>query len=357
MALSKLGPVSSQVPLIDPTTGKPTPYFQRLLQVLLEEKQDTEDQTQENVTDIQDLADTVSNLELDDLSDVDLTSVAQGDLLYRSGGNEWVNLPAGSSGQFLKTNGAAANPSWASLASGSTAWTLIKTDGTAQSTSLGTATVTIASPGVFTLTAHGLVANAPIRINTTGALPTGLTAGGLYFVRNPTANTFEVSATSGGASINTSGTQSGTHTITPVYTWTWSTNVSNVDVTGLANYNELLIFVRGVTTSASATRAIRASVDNGASFFSTSGQYAIFDVDGTETASTAWGGHSTASTAARSFICHCVSLKGPWPMCISHTSSGISRFFLGSMKDINAIQLCLSAAANMTAGYMAVFAR
>lgn len=76
----------------------------------------------------------------------------------------------------------------------------------------GTFTVTIASPGVVTLTSHGFAANQEVELTTTGALPTGLAIRTKYFVRNPTANTFELSATSGGASINTSGSQSGTHT-------------------------------------------------------------------------------------------------------------------------------------------------
>lgn len=75
-----------------------------------------------------------------------------------------------------------------------------------------TVTITIATPGVVTQTAHGYAANDPITLSTTGALPTGLTVGTVYFVRNPTANTYELSATTGGASIATTGAQSGTHT-------------------------------------------------------------------------------------------------------------------------------------------------
>src|SRR3972149_5532289 len=48
---------------------------------------------------------------LNDLSDVVITSVAQGDILYHNGTN-WVNLAPGTSGKFLKTQGAAANPTW-----------------------------------------------------------------------------------------------------------------------------------------------------------------------------------------------------------------------------------------------------
>jgi len=45
-------------------------------------------------------------------------SAAQGDVLYR-GAASWARLPAGTSGQFLKTNGAGANPEWATVAAAS----------------------------------------------------------------------------------------------------------------------------------------------------------------------------------------------------------------------------------------------
>jgi hypothetical protein len=80
-------------------------------------------------------------------------------------------------------------------------------------------TVTIASPGVWTRNSHGFVANDQVALSTTGALPTGYTAGTTYFVRNPTTNTFELASISGGTSINTSGTQSGIHFIERVATF------------------------------------------------------------------------------------------------------------------------------------------
>lgn len=82
---------------------------------------------------------------------------------------------------------------------------------------LGTAvtvTMTIASPCVVTKVAHGFSANQPIKLTTTGALATGLTAGTTYYVKSPAADTFNLSATPGGAAINTSGSQSGVHTLT-----------------------------------------------------------------------------------------------------------------------------------------------
>lgn len=75
-------------------------------------------------------------------------------------------------------------------------------------------TITVASPAVVTWTAHGLAANTPIVLTTTGALPTGLVAGTIYYVLAPTTNSFNLSATPGGSAINTTGSQSGIHTAT-----------------------------------------------------------------------------------------------------------------------------------------------
>jgi hypothetical protein len=79
-----------------------------------------------------------------------------------------------------------------------------------------TVTMTIAAPGVVSWTAHGLIAGTPVKLTTTGSLPTGLTAGTTYYVVNPTTDAFSVAATPGGSAITTTGTQSGVHTATTV---------------------------------------------------------------------------------------------------------------------------------------------
>lgn len=78
-----------------------------------------------------------------------------------------------------------------------------------------TVTMTIASPCVVSLSAHALVADQKIAFTTDGALPTGVTAGREYFVISAglTTDTFRFSETKGGSAVNTSGTQSGTHTL------------------------------------------------------------------------------------------------------------------------------------------------
>lgn len=80
----------------------------------------------------------------------------------------------------------------------------------------GTVTITNATPGVVSFTKHGAIAGTPVSFSTTGALPTGLVVGTVYYViaGGLTANAFEVSATLGGAAVATSSAGSGVHTAT-----------------------------------------------------------------------------------------------------------------------------------------------
>lgn len=101
------------------------------------------------------------------------------------------------------------------------------------SNATATVTITIASPGVVSWTAHGLGVGSAVTFTTTGALPTGLTAGTAYYViaAGLTANAFQVSATPFGSAINTSGTQSGTHTGTSNVN---VVSVTNIDVAAIS---------------------------------------------------------------------------------------------------------------------------
>jgi len=77
-----------------------------------------------------------------------------------------------------------------------------------------TVTMTIASPCVVTCSL-GLADLTPLTFATTGALPTGLLPGTTYYVRYVSSTTFNLSTTPTGALIDTSGTQSGTQSISP----------------------------------------------------------------------------------------------------------------------------------------------
>lgn len=80
-----------------------------------------------------------------------------------------------------------------------------------------TCTISTATPTVITKANHGLLVNYSVVFSTTGALPTGLTAGQTYYVlgTNLTQNTFTVSTLKGGGAVATSANGSGTHKYTP----------------------------------------------------------------------------------------------------------------------------------------------
>jgi hypothetical protein len=153
--------------------------------------------------------------------------------------------------------------------------------GGASGTSTGTFTVTIASPGVLTFAIYTPVNNDTLILSTTGALPTGLTAGVVYYVVGASTNTCRLSLTSSGAAINTTGTQSGTHSallLSSTFAWGlgsqqpiylpqrdwWFDNfdndlIMNIRLAGVNQFGPIYIWERGTTddpSSALATRAI-----------------------------------------------------------------------------------------------------
>ena len=77
-----------------------------------------------------------------------------------------------------------------------------------------TAAISIASPCVVSFSGS-LLDGTALTLQTTGALPTGLTIGVTYYVVNSIGGTFNLAATSGGTPIVTTGTQSGIQSISP----------------------------------------------------------------------------------------------------------------------------------------------
>lgn len=116
-----------------------------------------------------------------------------------------------------------------------------------------TITVTIATPAVVSWTGHGLNEGEPVIFTTTGALPTGIVAGTIYFVaRSPNANDFNISTTvanaAAGTEIATSGTQSGIHTGTN-RTSARATNGAISRLNGIyTNTNSVTLRYSGVAT-------------------------------------------------------------------------------------------------------------
>ena len=107
-----------------------------------------------------------------------IASQAQGDLLYASSATAWARLGAGTAGQVLKSGGAAANPSWATIRAIAGSYKNLKV----VRTNVTTVTVTADELALNDGTVISSVSEA-IAITTTGAggLMTGLTEGNKWY--------------------------------------------------------------------------------------------------------------------------------------------------------------------------------
>lgn len=79
-------------------------------------------------------------------------------------------------------------------------------------TPANTVTISIASPALLSLP-KSVVPGEVLKLYTTGALPTGVTTTAYYYALDSGTTNIRIAATPGGAAINTSGTQSGTHSM------------------------------------------------------------------------------------------------------------------------------------------------
>lgn len=126
--------------------------------------------------------------------------------------------------------------------------------------SSSTVTMTIASPCVVTWNAHGRAANDPISFTTTGALPTGITANTVYYVLAPTTNSFNISATPGGAAINTSGSQSGVHTATASLNYNKNPTTNPTEWLDIGATNRWKMFDQSVQSQTTRTQNIATNI-------------------------------------------------------------------------------------------------
>jgi len=167
--------------------------------------------------------------------------------------NQWYNLGIGTGGNAIVTNCDVSNHQHA-IAGGSGV-SLVKYNYIHDAflhPDPRPVTFSIGSPCTATLVGHGYVAGDPISFNTTGTLPSPLIVsdaiGDRYWViaAGLTADTFRFSASGGGPAINTSGTQSGVHS---VYS-NWDKHVGGVSIKG--GQTDLLVednFIYGQDTT------------------------------------------------------------------------------------------------------------
>jgi len=147
-----------------------------------------------------------------------------------------------------------------------------------------TTSPTVNASPTFTLTGHGYAANDPVVI--TANAPTNFTASNatsaqtVYFVRNPTTNTFELSATTGGASIN-AGSVTASTVVTRAFGQSVSQwlNIRTGTITGITGTIVLTNSQKTVIPTQSTDPLIPASVNNQTCIFlPTSTTFHLFKV-------------------------------------------------------------------------------
>lgn len=136
-------------------------------------------------------------------------------VFYSNGSGQIVELPLGSSGQVLQSNGAAAAPTFTtptSLTTGSVDNAILRAEGTGGATLQNSGLVVddaivsfnitgVATTDIITASGHNFTANQGVMFpSLTGG--SGLNATTVYFVRDISGNDFKVSTSSGGAAVN-----------------------------------------------------------------------------------------------------------------------------------------------------------
>lgn len=133
---------------------------------------------------------------------------------------------------------------------------------------------------------------------------------------------------------------------------------SEVDVTDLGSYNEVLVVARALTASVSGVRQIQVSTDNGSSFDTTAANYQTVSALGVEAnaATAAIAYHGTNATAARTLVAHIKNLKGAVKVC-TFRGAEYEILYVGSASDINAIRINNHTGGTISGGPVYVYAR
>lgn len=128
-----------------------------------------------------------------------------------------------------------------------------------------------------------------------------------------------------------------------------------VPFTGLGAYSEILLVGVDVTTATSTFRGLEVSVNNGTSYFNTSGDYKRTAVTGIVSNQIQIDGISAASAAARSYYIQLLQTNingAPKPY---FSTANLPGFFSGSMLPINAVRAV--AGSNYTSGFLYLLGR
>ncbi len=140
---------------------------------------------------------------------------------------------------------------------------------------------------------------------------------------------------------------------TTIASGTISTPRPFVDFLNLGAYNEFLFIGQAITAASSHVRTLHVSTTNGASWYTTSGQYLAVAAAGTTTNVGSIGYNTGASPLARSFAVHIYNNENG-QIKVASSNDGTRMFFVGSTAVINALRLSndfpVSGSTNMNAG-------
>lgn len=143
-----------------------------------------------------------------------------------------------------------------------------------------------------------------------------------------------------------------------VSTYTYSGPVANVDFTNLGDYTDVLLICRNVTLDASGLIGLRVSIDNGASFYSTSGDYLNLNTTGApsnQTYATLGGGSTAGTLRTATSLIPGINVDGA-PKLMDQTL--FQRMFVASNSPINAIRFgAFDTGANLAGGTIYVLGR
>lgn len=139
--------------------------------------------------------------------------------------------------------------------------------------------------------------------------------------------------------------------------WTYSSDVANVDFTGLAGYSEIMVIGKGITLSVAGVRALRFSTDNGSSYYAGSSDYYTCQLTGISTQASSLVAHNTGNSTARDFTATLRLANLTTPRKDVVLTAGLTGYFDGSSSPVNAIRVLSTVAGNLTGGTIKVFGK
>lgn len=124
----------------------------------------------------------------------------------------------------------------------------------------------------------------------------------------------------------------------PFYDWAYSVDVPQIDITGLDPFDECEIIFRNLTASIASNRALRASIDGGANFLATNGDYKSIVSAGTESPASSIAVATGSATTALSGIVVVTGLRsvGPKRVWIDNRASS---FIIDTISPVNGLRI------------------